>query len=351
MKNGYLKSASELYQSGKLQHAAWQYFEDQDQKRSEEIYNEIEEILIESKIDESKTQPEDDLRGVNKTFRVYFLNTHITALFKENSINDVGNIKFELAAYMLSRELGFNLVPVVVIRTIEVRGVKYSGSLMYWINDAKSASSAGLTKLNKPDILLFFDAILSNADRHLENWMVSPQKRIIAVDHNRSFFHKNNFWINHLQSIRNLKKIRESLQYSRLKQISRVQFDRVIKVISEKHRNNAWLVREKIIFEIEKSSELKGLIMIVNEMLGFVQFNLLQPILTKNSEVEKFLLNIVKTYMPHEGLGSRQDGLFSILIRDNGETKTAFGGLKVFKKDATLIKELLVKEGFIIRKN
>ena len=345
------QSGQVLYESGMLQHAAWQYGMEREYDKSNKVYDEIEDLLLVSKVDESETHPENDLRGVAQTFRVFFINTHITALFKEINSDDIGDVKYERAAYQLSRELRFNFVPTVVIRTIEVQGNKFTGSLMYWINDATSASSAGLSDLSKPDLLHFFDAIIGNVDRHLENWMISPRKKLIAVDHNRSFFHEDNSWIPHLQSIRDPKSIRESEQFEKLSQISKPQFDTVLAIISEKARKDAWLVRNKIIYELENSIKKEGTAITSNVMFGFVRYDLDQPILTKNSEVEIILRGIVENHLPYRGLGSRRDGLFSVSIRDKTGTRSALGGLQVYKKDAIRIKQLLIDAGFIIKRH
>ena len=340
-------SANELLKQGKLQEAAWQFVIENKNNKSNEIHKNIERILLYGKIDETKTDPSKDLNGIEKTFVVHFYDTPVKAIFKEKRKNRNDKIKHEKIAYRISNYLGFDLVPVVVLRTINVKGIEYSGSLMYWIDDAVTARKARLTIRNKPDLLPFFDAVISNIDRHNENWMIGLNDKIIAVDHNLAFDYKTNIWMNNLQEIKNPKNIVESRQFKLLKEITKDEFSKLLEEVGELQVENAWQVRKRIIFHLENSIANKDVRMIESELSEFIRYSLVEPILMKNSTIENILSFIVLEYMPHEGLGIRRDGLFSVQIRDKDrKDKFALGGILVYKEDADKIRQILLNSGF-----
>jgi len=102
--------------------------------------------------------------------------------------------KGEIAAYRLSRLLGLNMVPPTVER--EFRGDRGSCQLFadYWVTMEEVRGK----KLNPPGIkmngffrCLFlqraFDNLIYNVDRHLRNYLIMQDWRMILIDHSRTF--------------------------------------------------------------------------------------------------------------------------------------------------------------------
>ena len=78
---------------------------------------------------------------------------------------------------------------ITVIRQLKLpdeSGV--SGVVKYFVKAAKTLEDLELKGKLKPGILLFFDTVVANADRHLGNWIIRDEtKELFAVDHNRTF--------------------------------------------------------------------------------------------------------------------------------------------------------------------
>jgi hypothetical protein len=107
-------------------------------------------------------------------------------------LNFTDSYKYERAAYLLDRQLGLNMVPVAVLRTVKGD----DGALVAWIPDAvhekdmqespKGLQMVGL--LQQKGVMRLFDALIYNVDRRPENWMVSSDDwRLYLIDHSRSF--------------------------------------------------------------------------------------------------------------------------------------------------------------------
>ncbi len=343
-------SAKVLQDKGKLNEAAWQFAIEGDSIKSKKILSEIENVLLFNEIDETRTDTKQNLNGMEKTFRVYFKNSPITAIFKLKRKNrKIDKVKHERAAYNISNYLDLNLVPVVVVRTISVNGKDYYGSLMYWVDDAVTARNARLSYKNKTDFLPFFDALISNIDRHHENWMIGLNEKIIAIDHNLAFDFKTNIWMDNLQEVRNPIEITNSKSFKILKKTNKEQYYKLFENFDDNQLEAAWQVRNRIIFHIENSIVGKDIRLTETVLPDFIQFNLVEPILMKNSIVEKLLSFIVLEHMPHETWSIRRDGMFLVWIYDsNGKAKSALGGIKVYKDDAERIRKILINSGFKI---
>jgi len=102
--------------------------------------------------------------------------------------------KGEIAAYRLSRLLGLNMVPPTVER--EFRGDR--GSAQLWVDHWLTMEDVRNKKLNPPGIKvnaffrdLFiqraFDNLIYNIDRHLRNYLIMQDWRMILIDHSRTF--------------------------------------------------------------------------------------------------------------------------------------------------------------------
>ena len=100
---------------------------------------------------------------------------------------------FEKAAYELSQLLGLNRVPPTVLRTIDGQ----EGTVQLWIEGAKTdaaliqspgpeSGNAGLRHLQK-QVMLVFDNLVYNFDRHQNNMLFDRDQRLWFIDHTRSF--------------------------------------------------------------------------------------------------------------------------------------------------------------------
>jgi len=97
--------------------------------------------------------------------------------------------KRERAAYLVDKQLGFNLVPLTKI----VKHDSDISSMQSWIDDVDD-SDITLNRYNNNFIWMagIFDIIIGNSDRHSGNWMSSNNKPIL-IDHGYSFPYKSDF--------------------------------------------------------------------------------------------------------------------------------------------------------------
>ncbi|MDN3651987.1 hypothetical protein QWY77_04300 [Thalassotalea ponticola] len=126
----------------------------------------------------------------------------------------------ELAAYVIAKYLGLNIIPPTVIRRVFVskKGLKRSdkalvGSLQFWIENAevlydieqsgKSYPGPMANRNSQIKEIKVFDCIIGNVDRHAGNLLVDFNPRydagddkrtpyigkIWAIDHSRSFYY------------------------------------------------------------------------------------------------------------------------------------------------------------------
>jgi hypothetical protein len=94
----------------------------------------------------------------------------------------------ELAAYGIDKLLGIGMVPPTVRRSIGGR----QGSLQLWVTGSTLREyDGGFPDLagwrDQVSVMWLFDDLIANVDRHLNNGMVSPERRLILIDNSRSF--------------------------------------------------------------------------------------------------------------------------------------------------------------------
>jgi hypothetical protein len=104
------------------------------------------------------------------------------------------NWRWEVAAYLLDKELGLNMVPPTVERKYEGQ----RGSLQLWVESEwslkKKIQKNIPTPVDKSDDWLraawlqqAFDNLIANEDRHMGNVLVTKDFRAILIDHSRTF--------------------------------------------------------------------------------------------------------------------------------------------------------------------
>lgn len=168
------------------QEAAWAFHAQGDTTQANTTLAQLENIL--------KSQPDSIKpwggKGITRPYLVYFPN-NVWGLFKQAGTDTAGNVQLEVATYHIDRLLELDLTPITLLRTLTLpNGTHVSGSITYFIKNAKTADQLHLGTPDQPDKLRFFDAIIANADRHIGNWMIRTDTgEVVAIDHNRTFYH------------------------------------------------------------------------------------------------------------------------------------------------------------------
>ena len=101
---------------------------------------------------------------------------------------------YEIAAYRLDKYLGLGLVPPTVERRF--RGDR--GSCQYWVDDCMSLRDRDDQGKKMPPAKVFgwnratylqrlFDNLIANEDRHKNQILITPDWRMVLIDHSRSF--------------------------------------------------------------------------------------------------------------------------------------------------------------------
>jgi len=102
--------------------------------------------------------------------------------------------KYEIAAYLLDKLLGLNMVPPTVQREFSGQ----AGSCQLWIEGTslyrdRAATGQDLSPFRSDDwlragyVAQLFDNLIGNEDRHMGNVLVTSDFRAILIDHSRTF--------------------------------------------------------------------------------------------------------------------------------------------------------------------
>jgi hypothetical protein len=103
--------------------------------------------------------------------------------------------KFNLAAYILDRLLGMNMIPATVERKVDKR----PAAVTWWIDDVLMDEKERLRRGEKPPvperdrwnrqihIVRVFDQLIANKDRNLGNIVITRSWDIWIIDHTRAF--------------------------------------------------------------------------------------------------------------------------------------------------------------------
>ena len=101
---------------------------------------------------------------------------------------------YEIAAYRLDKLIGLGLVPP----TVELRFRGDRGSCQYWVDDSMSLRERDEKGIKMPPAKVFgwnratylqrlFDNLIANEDRHKNQILITPDWRMVLIDHSRSF--------------------------------------------------------------------------------------------------------------------------------------------------------------------
>ena len=109
------------------------------------------------------------------------------AVFKKIDEN-LDNWRNEVAAYELDKLLGIGMVPPTVDRTVGGR----QGDLQLWVTGSTMDKYDGGFPVierwrDQVSVMWLFDDLIANVDRHMNNGMVSPERRLMLIDNSRSF--------------------------------------------------------------------------------------------------------------------------------------------------------------------
>lgn len=170
---------------GRLQEAVWAARAAGDTVRSDTLLARLEALL---RSEPHSVEPVGlDSQGVSYTFHLHHPGG-VESIFKVDGSDVFCRIcgtDREVASYRVDVLLGLDLTPMVVERRIAgPAGDTLYGSAMYFVHDAIDADELAAAK---PDALRFFDAVIGNSDRHPSNWLILPDGRPVAIDHNRAF--------------------------------------------------------------------------------------------------------------------------------------------------------------------
>jgi hypothetical protein len=101
---------------------------------------------------------------------------------------------YEIAAYLLDKHLGLGMVPPTVERVFRDE----KGSCQYWVDDCMSLRDREEKRIKMPLIKVFgwnratylqrlWDNLIANEDRHANQILITPDWRMVLIDHSRSF--------------------------------------------------------------------------------------------------------------------------------------------------------------------
>lgn len=105
------------------------------------------------------------------------------------------NWRHEVAAYELDKLLGIGMVPPTIKR--QVRGTP--GCLQLWVEGSTMADPDGTpTDLEawrrEVSVMWLFDDLIANTDRHLNNAIMTPETRLVLIDHSKAFQNQRGLW-------------------------------------------------------------------------------------------------------------------------------------------------------------
>jgi hypothetical protein len=178
---------------------------------------------------------------------------------------------YEIAAYLLDKHLGLGMVPP----TVERRFQGNKGSCQYWVDDCMSLEERDAKRVKMPPIKIFawnratylqrlWDNLIANEDRHENQILITPDWRMVLIDHSRSFRTSGRFIKTLLYSARNPEGPRLMSELPRVivDKVKALDLQTIRDVVGEyltDEEIKAILIRrELILLEIEKLVKVNG---------------------------------------------------------------------------------------------
>ena len=130
----------------------------------------VEQVLLNGKVQKIKILSEGSTEPVQVSVAGKY-----TGVFKEDS-----GAHFEVAAYLIDRLLGLNLIPPTVMRRVNGK----LGSLQFFVEGGQNPYVTGGAPSQEMKML---DYLIGNTDRTGKNYLVLPGGRQVAIDHGLAF--------------------------------------------------------------------------------------------------------------------------------------------------------------------
>ncbi len=179
--------------------------------------------------------------------------------------------QWEIAAYLLDKHLGLNMVPP----TVERRFREERGSCQLWIEDSITVREKSRKKLQMPShrvfhwnratyLQRFWDNLIANEDRHQNQILITKDWRMILIDHSRTFRTGNRFTKSLIYTERHREgpKLMSELPRAVVDKAKALDFDTIKSVTGEyltDNEINAVLTRRDLILaEIQRLIDKNG---------------------------------------------------------------------------------------------
>jgi len=169
--------------------------------------------------------------------------------------------KYEIAAYLLDKHLGLNMIPP----TVEKRRHGDRGSLQLWIPETITLKDKTIRKIKTPSIHIFnwnratylqraFDNLIANEDRHMKQILITKDWRMILIDHSRSFRSSRKFTreLIFTENHKDGPKLMSELPRAFVEKLKNLTFDSIRKTVGDYLNDaeiRAVLVRRDLILE------------------------------------------------------------------------------------------------------
>jgi hypothetical protein len=178
---------------------------------------------------------------------------------------------YEIAAYRLDKYLGLGLVPPTVERLFR----EERGSCQYWIDDNMSLKDKEEKRIKTPPIKVpgwnratylqrFFDNLIANEDRHANQILITPDWRMILIDHSRSFRTSSRFTKGLIFSAKNPEgpKLMSELPRALVAKVKSLDFATIRSVVgdylSDEEIHAVLIRRDLILAEIDQLVKANG---------------------------------------------------------------------------------------------
>jgi hypothetical protein len=178
---------------------------------------------------------------------------------------------YEIAAYRLDKYLGLGMVPP----TVERRFREEKGSCQLWIEGCMMLRDREEKKIKMPPIKVFYwnraiylqrfwDNLIANEDRHTNQIMITPDWRMILIDHSRSFRTSSKFTKSLIYTARHREgpKLMSELPRAVVDRVKALDFAAIRSVVgaylSDEEINAVLARRDLILAEIDKLIKING---------------------------------------------------------------------------------------------
>ncbi len=180
--------------------------------------------------------------------------------------------QYEIAAYLLDKYLGLNMVPP----TIERRFREERGSMQFWIDNTMTLREKEDNKIKTPSYRVFYwnratylqrfwDNLIANEDRHMNQILIKKDDwRMILIDHSRSFRSSRKFTrgLIYTEKHREGPKLMSELPRTIVEKIKTLDFDTIKDItgeyLTEAEINAVLTRRDLILSEIDKLIKKNG---------------------------------------------------------------------------------------------